>query len=120
MKVSCWADGLVIKAENEQDAFWLTNFISGLDNKDILSGHVEINIGEFDCDNELKIFSDDFDLRDFPKNNDGYIFVETDPEHKSGKEGQVVEITFRNWNNLTDECFGKILKRKLKELSYSK
>ena len=54
MKTICWNSGLVIKAENGQDAVYLTEFIKNMEHKSLLSGWIELEVGEFDSDGKLE------------------------------------------------------------------
>ena len=96
MKTICWNQGIIIKAENNQDAQYLTTFIKEIEYKDILSGWVELEVGEFDSNGILED-SETMFLTDIHKD----MFWEKD----------VVEINFRVYFDYSGKQFKKILQK---------
>ena len=101
MKTICWNQGFIIKAENNQDAQYLTNFIKNIELKSILSGWIELEIGEFDSDGILEDTETMF-LTDIRKN----MFWAKD----------VVEINFRQYFDYSSKQLKKMLKKEIDKI----
>jgi len=115
MRVNCWNGCLFIRADNDQDALWLTEFIKKLDNSDLFSGHIELEMGRFGYDGELEIFDSWFSLKGIkPKIDGDSVFVETNRDTHVGEDSQVVGLRFSYINDWTSETWTKILQREIK------
>ena len=120
MKTICWNHTLEIRAENDQDAWWLTNFVRDLPHRNMYGGIMDITIGSFDDNNELTKYGDEpIDFFD-DKDKDGYIFYETDSKDHSGQGGQVVELEIRGWDDWFDSSYIKAFKKEFKKQTKEK
>ena len=118
MKTICWNNGLIIRAETEQDSYYLHNYIERLEHKDVLDGFMEIMVGKFGSDGKLES-EGNFLLSEFDeanRKNGGAIFYETDFQEHSGENGMVVEITLLGFFDYGDKEFKKILEQKITKL----
>ena len=113
MKTICWNHTLQIRAENDQDAWWLTGFVRDLPHRNMYGGIMDITIGEFDDDGKLMMWGDE--PIEYFKDEGGYIFFETDSKDHSGQEGQVVELEIRGWDDWFDTYYIKAFKKEFKK-----
>lgn len=87
MKLQTWNMQLIITAENDQDAMWLTRFVSHFEYKNTLGNYLFFEVGEINHDGKLIIrkSEDAFDEGDLSEFNEDEL------------DGDVVRLTIRSF-----------------------
>ena len=98
MKTICWNGELIIKAENEQDTYWLMEFCDRTP-KD-WDGYLEIDLGEVQPDGSITELGNTWIKqfhKDHKKRDGNFIYCETDFTSHTGTDAQVIGITINPW-----------------------